>query len=427
MMKKAISILTLGSRGDVQPFVALGVGLKRAGYEVRLGTDASLEGMCREYGLEFRPLAGDIRAVVESEEGRRLLEKGQNPVALARGLGHLMKDLVRQATPDCVRACEGAELIILGGPVTLLGYSVAEKLGVPMAIGHLLPMARTGAVPSPVMPPPPVPLGAPFNLLTHLLTENVFWQMYRPAIRVAREELLGLPAPGLLPPFQSWRRRNVLGLHGYSPALFPPLSYDASTHVTGYWFLEAPSGWRPPKELVDFLEAGPPPVYVGFGSMSNRDPRAVTDLVLEALERSGQRAVLLSGWGGLGKDALPDTVCLVDSVPHDWLFPRMAAVVHHGGAGTTAAGLRAGVPSVLIPFFSDQPFWGGYVARAGVGPRPIHRKRLTAKKLAEALLATRNSGMRARAAELGQRIRSEDGVARAVEAIERYIAERPRA
>jgi sterol 3beta-glucosyltransferase len=174
---------------------------------------------------------------------------------------------------------------------------------------------------------------------------------------------------------------------------------------------------------VRFLEAGPPPVYVGFGSMSSRDPESTTEIVLKALKRSGQRGLVASGWGGLKSVDLPDGVFKLESVPHDWLFPRIAAVVHHGGAGTTAAGLRAGVPSVLVPHFGDQSFWARQVVRLGVGPKAIPRNRLTAQKLCAAIVtAITDENIQAHATALGERIRTEDGVGQAVEVVERGLA-----
>jgi UDP:flavonoid glycosyltransferase YjiC (YdhE family) len=199
----------------------------------------------------------------------------------------------------------------------------------------------------------------------------------------------------------------------------PPADWPDYIHVTGYWFLEPPAGWEPPGDLVDFLQAGPPPVYVGFGSMLSRKPEETADLVLQALARTGQRAVLSSGWGGLKKEKFPETVFMVGSIPHSWLFPKMAAVVHHGGAGTTGAGLRAGIPSVITPFFGDQPFWGHRVYALGVGPEPIPRKRLTVENLAGAIQrAVSDMAIREKASRLGERIRAEDGIARAVAIIE---------
>lgn len=181
--------------------------------------------------------------------------------------------------------------------------------------------------------------------------------------------------------------------------------------------LAAPSG------LVDFLEAGPPPVSVGFGSMNNVDPEEITTRVLDALRRSGQRGVLLTGWGGIGSADLPDEVFKTDEVPHDWLFGQVRAAVHHGGAGTTAASLRAGLPTVVVPFFPDQAFWGWRVSTTGVGPEPIPRKKLTPERLAAAILrAATDVDMEKRARLLGEKIRAEDGVAQAIEAFHHNIA-----
>jgi UDP:flavonoid glycosyltransferase YjiC (YdhE family) len=192
--------------------------------------------------------------------------------------------------------------------------------------------------------------------------------------------------------------------------------------VTGFWYLDQPEGYAPPVELARFLAAGEPPVYIGFGSMSTRDPRRTGELALRALELSGRRGVLMRGWGGLDADDLSPGVTLIDETPHAWLFPQLAAVVHHGGAGTTGAGLRAGVPAVVVPFFADQPFWVERVAGLGAGPAPIPRRRLSAEALARAIEQATTAEMRARAAELGRHIAGEDGVGAAVKQIERIVA-----
>jgi sterol 3beta-glucosyltransferase len=242
----------------------------------------------------------------------------------------------------------------------------------------------------------------------------MLWQTAR-AVDVQTRRALGLPRAPLFGPYRALSQANAPVLYGYSQHVLPrPADWDTNTHVTGYWFLDAPSDWAPPADLVAFLRAGPPPVYIGFGSMGSRNPEATTRLALDALARAGQRGVLASGWGGLSQADLPESVYMLKSAPHSWLFPHMAAVVHHGGAGTTAAGLRAGVPSAIVPFFGDQPFWGARVAALGVGPSPLPRKRLTAEGLAAAITqAACDDAMRARAAALGEKIRAEDGAARA--------------
>jgi sterol 3beta-glucosyltransferase len=194
-----------------------------------------------------------------------------------------------------------------------------------------------------------------------------------------------------------------------------PADWPATVAVTGYWFLDEGADWQPPRALVDFLEAGPPPVFVGFGSMAGRDPDRLGRAVLAALARAGQRGVVVTGWGGLRVDDPPPGVFVAEAVPYDWLLPRVAAVVHHGGAGTIAAGLRAGKPTVVCPFVADQPFWGARVHALGAGPAPIPQRRLSAEALAGAIrVAVGDDGMRERAAALGAAIRGEDGVAAAV-------------
>jgi UDP:flavonoid glycosyltransferase YjiC (YdhE family) len=237
--------------------------------------------------------------------------------------------------------------------------------------------------------------------------------------------VLGLENLPLSEPFGDLDREQRLLLYCYSAAVAPPPpDWGSWIEVTGYWFLDRKTDWTPPPALAEFLEEGPPPVYVGgFGTMTNRDPGDLARIVARALGAAGVRAVVLTGWGGLPKEELPREIFAVDWVPFDWLFPRVSAVVHHGGAGTTAASLRAGVPTVVVPFFLDQFFWGRRVFDLGVGPRPILRKRLDPDTLAAALrIATRDPEMKGRAAALGVRIRAEDGVARAVAAFERHLS-----
>jgi len=193
--------------------------------------------------------------------------------------------------------------------------------------------------------------------------------------------------------------------------------------MTGYWFLDDAQEWLPDSKLSAFLDAGPPPVYIGFGSMAGRDPERLGTIAVEALQAAGVRGIIATGWGGLRTGSLPDSILKIDQAPHDWLFPRMAAIVHHGGAGTTAAALRAGKPSVIVPFFGDQPVWARRVYEIGAGARPIPQKKLTAENLASAISnVTGNAGMRRTAEDLGEKIRSENGVDAAVAIIERHAA-----
>jgi UDP:flavonoid glycosyltransferase YjiC (YdhE family) len=213
-------------------------------------------------------------------------------------------------------------------------------------------------------------------------------------------------------------------LYGYSKHVIPiPTDWGDSNIVTGYWFLEPAGEWQPSSSLLKFLESEPPPVYIGFGSMINQDPKETASTVIAALARSGQHGIIGSGWSGIQEEDLPDFVHIVGSVPHTWLFPRMAAVVHHGGVGTTAAGLRAGVPSIITPFFGDQLYWAHRAFELGVGPKPIPKKQLDTEKLSRAItIAVSDEAMKEKAADLGCKIRNENGVSAAVRALEQTFS-----
>jgi sterol 3beta-glucosyltransferase len=268
-----------------------------------------------------------------------------------------------------------------------------------------------------------LPFGNSLNRLSFHAMRQMMWQSFKASDITARQQL-GMRKGSFWGPWADFDRNAEPVLYGYSQYVLPrPSDWAANLHVTGYWFWEGPQTWTPPADLVEFLQAGPPPVYIGFGSMVNRNPQQVAQIALDALAISGQRGVVSAGWGGLDSSDLPPTVHAISQLPHSWLFPRMAAVVHHGGAGTTSAGLQAGVPSIIVPFMSEQAFWGRRVAQLGVGPRPIPRKQLSSASLAAAITeAVTNAAMQQRSADLGALIRTEDGIANAVAVVKKTLA-----
>ncbi len=411
-----IVILTYGSRGDVQPYVALGVGLQRAGYEVRLTAPALFEDLVRGNGLDFAALPGD-----PAQLARDLAETaGDNLLRIMQAITEHALPVALEVLATVEEACRDADAVIHSFMMTQAGHEVARARGIRDFAAHLYPIF-TPTTSYPNLMFPELPLGPAYNRLTHVIFTQSFWQGSRLAygwLRRGRPDLK--PLSGW--PFDDASHAPPL-LFGFSPAVIPPApEWGRHVHVTGYWFLDEQPGWEPPANLAAFLEDGPPPVYVGFGSMIADEMERLASIAVEALTRAGQRGVLLTGWGGLTQRDLPDTVLKIDGVPHSWLFPRMAAVVHHGGAGTTAAGLRAGIPAVLVPFTADQPFWGRRVVALGVGPEPIPRRRLTAERLAYAIrIAATHRPMRERAAALGARIRAEDGVGRVAALMNGYL------
>jgi sterol 3beta-glucosyltransferase len=428
-----VFIATIGTRGDVQPYIALAEGLHRAGHSVTVCTSSRYAPLVTKRGLDYGSLSDDLVALVETPQGRDAIAGAGGKVhefgallSLIRRSLRIQRDLFRDGW---VAAQEADPDVIVYHPKMSIALHYAERLGIPAAVVPLFPvLLPTRAFPCPGFPK--LQLGdcltAAYNWGTHRLVRTVVSVVSRWLFASWREEH-GLPP-------QPWSAdivcradgTRVPFLNAWSPhvAPSPPDWPRRGVATTGYWFLDRLEGWTPPAALKGFLEAGPPPVYVGFGSMVGQHPRRATRVVLDALDRVGCRGVLASGWGGIDAGDLPESVHLIDRVAHDWLFPRVAAVVHHGGAGTTAAGLRAGRPTVVCPFFGDQPFWGRRVHDLGAGPAPIPQTTLTAPRLAQALRTTMDPSVQTRAAEIGEKIRRETGVANAVAVIER-LSERP--
>jgi sterol 3beta-glucosyltransferase len=412
-----VAVIANGSRGDVQPYIALGKGLKTAGYDVCLLTNDDFEGLATEAGLKFGSLGQGVEALLQTDEWRKTTESG-NFLKILLKMQSEMKGQAGKIAARMPALVKGNDLIV-GGTGILSAYPVAQKYNIPVIQAYVFPFSPTREFPGALTPN--LPFGNALNRFSFQILRQALWQSSKMVDKSVRQQL-GLPKGSFWGPFRSLAENRVPVLYGYSQHVLPrPADWAENELVTGYWFLDEPDAWTPPADLVDFLNAGAPPVYIGFGSMGSRNPEAAGKIALEALARTGQRGILATGWGGLKSADLPPTVHLISSIPHSWLFPRMAAVVHHGGAGTTAAGLRAGVPNVVVPFMADQPFWGQQVVKLGVGTQPIPRKKLNAENLADAIRETvENSEMRQNAAELGQKIRAENGIGAAVAFVDRF-------
>ena len=415
-----ITILTLGSRGDVQPYIALGVGLQRAGFEVTVGAGKNFESFVRDYGLTYGFMDADFLELMQDPQVRKTLQGRGLPIKLMRTAFAML----RRIMDDSWAMSQGSDAIIYH-PKVLGGYSIAEKLGVPAFLCVAMPlMTPTSDFPS-IWVPGAGNLGKWGNRQSHVAFLSMMSMPYRRMMNRWRREVLDMPPLGMFAHERLPDGQPIPALYPFSRHVVPPpADWPESAHVTGYWFLDAQPDWQPPRSLVDFLAAGSAPIYIGFGSMSWNDPTQATQIVLRALAETGQRGILAKGWGGLSASDLPDSVYMLEAVPHDWLFPQVAAVIHHGGAGTTAAGLRAGKPTLICPFLADQPFWGKRVFALGVGPAPIPQKRLTTERLVAAIRQmTSDAAMQARAARLGELIRAEDGVGNAVTIIKQAVGQ----
>ena len=411
-----ITILTTGSRGDTQPYIALGVELKKAGHTVRIAAFRNYEALVKEYGLEFYPIEGDVARVASSEDVKEAM-KADNPLKLILSFNKL-KSFVVDMQKDFFNACKGSDAIVYH-PGAAIGYFAAQYLKIPSILATPFPMTPTREYPALIFYDSVRP-GRAFNFATHKIFEQVMWFASSSAVKQFWQKEFG-KAPGNFGcPFGRQTTRTNPTVISCSNFVFPrPKDWPENVTSSGYWFLEDTGDWEPSRELLDFMERGTPPVYVGFGSIG--DPALAvqtTELVIEALRRSGQRGILATGWSGMSKmDNLPEELFILESAPHSWLFPRMAAVVHHGGAGTTAAGLKAGVPSIIIPHSNDQFAWGRRVYELGAGSRPIPRKKLSAEKLSEAIKLVLTTEIIDAAKDLGVKIRSESGAGAAAKII----------
>ena len=424
-----ILILTLGTRGDVEPYVALGKGLQAAGHSVTICTSSRFQSFVEEHGLAYGYMDDAVLALIDSDEIRALMGGVTNvfgairmAVKMTSRVGPLQKQMVADTWQATAEA--NPDLIIFH-PKTYSATHFAEKLGIPSILAPTLPQfaATEDFV---AMGFPKLPLGGWYNRFSYNVTTRMTVCGVGGYTNRWRKE------HGLRPQMRGTdflfkqSGEPITVIHPLSKHVIPiPSDWPANVHAEGYWFLDPPVNWQPPVELQAFLDAGEPPIYVGFGSMVGTDPKGLAQTVVAALQQAGVRGIVATGWGGLEADALPDTIFQLQQAPHHWLFPQMAAVVHHGGAGTTAAGLRAGKPTLICPYFGDQPFWGERIHQLGVGPEPVHQKKLTVNGLAEVIRTiTSDAAMQQRAAEIGENLRREDGVANAIRRIHEAVGER---
>ena len=397
-----VLMVTPGTRGDVAPMAGLGSSLQSLGYEVAIAANPAFAPLVVESGCEFRPLPGDLEGLIRQPAPGA---KGSSGSLLT--FWRKLTDYMDNAATGTLAAAEAGADVILANSVAPYAYDIAEAMGIPALGAHLQPTEPSAAYP-PVIMNSARSLGAWGNKIIGERAAAGPAPYDAPGARLRKE--LGLGKLGRAAGERRRRKARATVLHGISPSVLPrPADWHEGLVMAGYWWPPMKPDWKPPADLVNFLADGPPPVFVGFGSSAHIDPA----FILESTRRAGVRAVVQGVEGAMGDDAIA-----VGSIPHEWLFPRMAAVVHHAGAGTAAAGFRAGVPAVGVPVYTDQPLWASRIASLGAGPQPIPYKKLTPERLGDAITeAVSTPSYAQRAAEVAAAIAREDGTAPVVDAL----------
>ena len=427
-----VVILIVGSRGDVQPFIPIGKRLAWR-HRVRIATHAQFRPFVEAAGLEFYPLAGDPRELMEymvKTGGRIVPTHPQQIVEDVPRKRQIVAEILESTWAACTEKDPGrpdAEPFvadaIIANPPSYGHFHCAEALHVPLHIIFTMPWTPTSAFPHPLTHLSPGEHHPIRNWFSYGVVDVLMWAGVADLINHFRQRTLGLPPIELDDGAAALLTDNEVPFTYLFPASVIPKPPDWGPHIdlANFVFFDQAEGYRPPADLLAFLAAGERPIYVGFGSCVVPDPVATSRTIFAALEKAGARGIVSRGWGNLGGEAPPAHVHLIDDCPHDWLFPRCRAVCHHGGAGTTAAGLRAGLPTVVVPFFGDQSFWGQVVCDAGAGPAPIPIETCSTERLAEAFAVCALAATRTRAEELGAKIRAADGVELVFESLRRHL------
>jgi len=415
-----ITVVVFGTWGDLRPNVVLAQALKQAGHHVQVLTTRDFEDWVRTHTLDYAPIQVNIQAMLDD------MTSSSNPIKFLRMMREKIAPAMLQFAADTAEATRESDVMLVHEMGTPALSGVVEANNLTQININLQPLTRTRTIQIAGFPPLPdwMPLQAVYNNTTYTFWQRLIWTLLGSRGNEFRTEHLNLPK-------MTWGQyqhmlKNTPTLTLVSEHLLPrPADWRANQHLTGFLF-DHDEAWEAPQSLVDFLAAGEKPIYVGFGSMADKKPEETTRIVLAAMRQTGKRAVILSGWAGIGQTDVPDNVHILKYAPHSWLFPRMAALIHHGGAGTTAAGIRAGVPAIVVPHLSDQPYWGNLLHQNGVATRNIPRGKLSVDRLVAAIHeVTSSQQMHERAAQLGEKIRAEDSVGKTMQVIDHALSNRP--
>ncbi|KAJ7221581.1 glycosyltransferase family 1 protein [Mycena pura] len=443
-----IVIMIVGSRGDVQPYVALGKLLLADGHRVRIATHETFRSFVNESGLEFFNIGGNPQDLMSYMVKNPGLMPGMT--SLTNGDIGRKREMLTEMINGCWLSCQspcretGRTFVadaIISNPPAFAHIHCAEALGIPLLLSFTMPWSPTAAFPHPLVNIKSSNAeNGLTNYLSYALADILTWQGIGDLVNNFRTRTLGLEPLSLRSGPSLLDRVKIPWTYCMSPALVPPPE-DWKNHidVVGFYFLDLATNYTPSQDLTAFLAAGEAPVYIGlakisyvvccnltsirFGSVVVDDSATMTETIFEATKQAGVRAVVSAGWGGLGGATVPSHIFILGNVPHDWLFDRerVSAVVHHGGAGTTAIGLAKGRPTMVVPFFGDQAFWGSMVYKAGAGPEPIPHKNLTTENLRDGLKFVTSPAAASAAKRLSEQIHREDGLRRGVDSFYRHL------
>jgi len=417
-----VTILTVGTRGDVQPCIAFGQSLKKKGHDVHIAAPLDYKDLVEASRLNFHPIQQQFRDIYKRKSGSSYLTEKINPWHFLMGRKNKVRPILDCIVSDLVQACTGSDIIlytILAMPAAF----IANDLGVASMALCLQPLSRTQSFPN-ILFPSPINIGF-LNYTTHFLAEKAISMVFHAAITRWRKKS-GLP-PTQHSFSMKYSHREYPVLNAFSSHLVAkPPDWGKRKHINGFWFLDTPiSSYKPSHDLIHFLKNGDTPVCISFGSMNDTRVEKRIRLCLSALQKIGKRAVLIAGKSGFQKSDLPESenTIVIEEVSHQWLFSRVSAVIHHGGAGTVAAAVRAAVPSIIIPFFFDQNFWGKRLTSLGVGPKPISEKELSVEAIAQTVTTSvEEKKFQLKLEKLSRKVSEEKGLENAVKAFELEVS-----
>lgn len=424
-----ISLLTMGTLGDLRPFLALALGLQETGHQVSLAAPENFETYLQQFPISYNSLAGNTQEILESEEGRRWMASG-NVKEFMKALQRISHEIRYELQRDLLLACQDCDVMIVHPLLLPHVTTLSEKLKKPFLLATPFPfVSATKEFPQFLVRAKRLPFGF-LNQLTHQVFSKVWQNSNAGDINEWRSQLELAPLRGSV--FKRLAQQRIPILHAYSPSIIPhPKDWGDHNFITGQWkmddkYIPKHSEEKTSDHLAAWLDRGQAPIYFGFGSLPVLEPQNMIDMVLDITKSLNARAIVASGWSNMTVEGTPlqDSVFMIKSAEHEWLFPRCSCVIHHGGAGTTHTALASGTPSMICSTYADQPFWGERITELNVG-RHLPFPKMTKENLTRAIQDLQDESVKARAAELGKSIKAENGLQNAMDWLEKHLSAVP--